>query len=67
MVHQPRFLRCDCGALLTDRIIKLGVCAGHRQRYATQGTLLEWLLIKLGIWETLALWRAKKEVRRLKY
>lgn len=67
MQNYPKYLRCECGRLLTDNLIRLGICAGHKQRYATQGNLFEWLLIKLKVWEKVTLWRTKREIKRLGY
>lgn len=46
---EPKYFRCrTCDRLLTDRMIRKGACAGHRDiRYATSGSLREWILIKL--------------------
>lgn len=62
-----RYLRCECGRLLTDNIIKLGICAGHKIRYASNGSFSEWLLIKLGLWERINLWKARREKKKLGY
>ena len=68
MEHKPKYLRCvSCSRLLTDNLIKLGVCRGHKMVYAFQGNFFEWLFIKLGIWEMIALWKAKQEIKKLKY
>jgi hypothetical protein len=49
MDEEPKYLRCECGKLLTDRMISKGVCAGHRVKYATKGSFIEWLKIKLNL------------------
>lgn len=64
----PVYYRCKtCGRLLTDSIMELGICAGHQVQYATSGTLFEWILIKLNLWEGINLWRAKKEAKKYGY
>ena len=63
-----KYLRCiNCGRLLTDKLIKLGICAGHKMTYASQGNFFEWILIKLGIWEIIAIWKAKREKKKYEY
>ena len=60
-----KFIRCDsCGRLLTDSIIALGICAGHKMRVACEGNFMEWMLIKIGVWERINLWKAKREAKR---
>lgn len=41
--------RCECGRLLTDKMISNGTCAGHKMRYATSGSFWEWIQVKTGI------------------
>ncbi len=42
--------RCDtCGRLLTERQADKGECLGHRMRYASYGTLGEWITIKFRV------------------
>jgi len=63
-----KYFRCiTCGRLLTDSLISLGVCAGHKMRYATDCSFMEWLLIKLGIWEIKEIWKAKREKKKFGY
>ena len=64
----PTYYRCQsCGRLLTDRIMSLGICAGHRITYATSGTFFEWLLINFNLWEVINLWIAKREAKKYGY
>ena len=67
-MSDPKLYRCiTCGRLLSDKIIKLGVCGGHKMRYATEGSLVEWVLLKLHIWERIALWSARREKEKYGY
>lgn len=48
---QYRIFRCQtCGLLLTARMIRRGVCAGHQVRYAIRGSVAEWIYIKIRLW-----------------
>ena len=50
MSEGPRYYRCQkCRRLLTDEMIKAGICAGHRVQFAEWGSLWEWIKIKLGL------------------
>ena len=49
-----KYFRCKtCGLLLTDPLISKGACIGHKISPAIRGSLWEWTLIKLGIYETI--------------
>lgn len=44
----PKLYRClTCGKLLTDAMTDTGECVGHRTQYAMNGTIWEWIKIKL--------------------
>lgn len=44
----PVYYRCqDDGNLLGEEMISKGVCAGHKIKYATKGTLWEKMLVLL--------------------
>ena len=44
------YYRCKtCNRLLTDSLIKTGVCLGHEMIFATTCTFFEWLKVKLGV------------------
>ena len=56
--------RCQtCGRLLTDKMIRQGICEGHRMVYASRGTLAEWITIKfrLKVMEPLGDWWTKRK------
>jgi hypothetical protein len=51
--------RCrTCGLLLTDRMIRKGICEGHHVGYAHRGTIAEYIAIKfrVKILEPLEVW-----------
>lgn len=48
--NHPYYFRCfTCGALVSDKLIARGLCAGHKVGPAFRVSLWEWLLCKLGI------------------
>lgn len=50
ILDTPKFYRCEkCRKLLTDRMIRKGVCSGHKIGYAEEGTIWEWIKIKIGL------------------
>ncbi len=46
---KPIYYRCSCGALIGEGGVSSGDHAGHRMRYATGGTIIEWIWISLGL------------------
>jgi len=46
--NPPFLYRCQtCGKLLGDEMIAKGICTGHQFKYANNGTVWEWIQIKI--------------------
>jgi len=57
-----KYHRCKtCGLLLTDPMILNGACIGHSVSPAIRGSIWEWFLIKLGIYERVMMRVGKSE------
>ena len=46
----PTLYRCvDCDKLLGEEMLSEGICVGHKLKYATKGTVWEWIKVKLKV------------------